>query len=152
MFSSGNTEWATPTKLYEHLDRVFKFDLDPAATHDNHKCEAYYTADDDGLSQDWVGRVYLNPPYGSGIIGPWIHKAYEESKRPACQFVVILLPARTDTAYWHDYIMTASDIWFIKRRLHFSGAERPAPFPSVVALLSGEDRQPQVHTLDEVFK
>lgn len=136
MFSSKSNEWETPQALFDKLDKNYSFTLDPCATEDNHKCEKYYTVEDDGLSKSWKGeRVFINPPYGD--IGKWVEKAYKESLYKG-GLVVMLIPARTDTRYWHDYVMKSSAIYFIKGRLKFENKSMlktdPAPFPSVVVV------------------
>lgn len=131
--SSNTNEWATPIKTFQELDAEFHFNLDPCATHENHKCDKYYTIEEDGLQQDWGGqRVFCNPPYGR-VIGDWVRKCYEESQKPDT-VVVMLIPARTDTAYFHDYIYhKAKEIRFVRGRLHFNEAG-PAPFPSMIVV------------------
>lgn len=133
LLSSASNEWATPAKFFAELDAEFHFTLDPCATHDNHKCARYYTQEDDGLAQDWGGqKVFCNPPYGREI-GRWVRKCFEESRKPDT-LVVALIPARTDTAYFHDYIYHhAREIRFIRGRLHFNEAGA-APFPSMVVV------------------
>lgn len=131
LFSSKSGEWATPQTFFDRLNAEFHFTLDPCATHENAKCANYYTIEDDGLAQPWPGRVYVNPPYGREI-GRWVRKAYEEVKQIA--LVVMLIPARTDTAYWHDYVMRASEIRFVRGRLRFGDAAHSAPFPSAVVV------------------
>lgn len=133
LMSSNTNEWATPIKTFQKLDAEFHFNLDPCATHENHKCDKYYTIEEDGLQQDWGGqRVFCNPPYGR-VIGDWVRKCYEESQKPDT-VVVMLIPARTDTAYFHDYIYhKAKEIRFVRGRLHFNEAG-PAPFPSMIVI------------------
>lgn len=130
-YSSKTNEWTTPNDLYNRLNDEFNFTLDPCATHKNHKCDKYFTIEDDGLSKDWSKDVvFMNPPYGREI-KKWIEKAYEESLKGAT--VVCLIPARTDTTYWHDYIFNkASDIRFLKGRLKFGDSKNSAPFPSAI--------------------
>ena len=134
LFSSNTAEWATPQAFFEELDREFHFDLDPCATDSNAKCRFYYTIENDGLAQNWGGRrVFCNPPYGREI-AKWVRKCYEESRKPNT-LVVLLIPARTDTAYFHDYIYKkAREIRFIRGRLHFNEAKQGAPFPSMVVV------------------
>lgn len=108
------------------------FDLDPCAAPDNAKCAKYFTAWDDGLAREWTGRVWMNPPYGR-TIGDWMRKAYESSLAGA--LVVCLVPARTDTAWWHDYAIKGQ-IRFIRGRLKFGGHENSAPFPSALVVFS----------------
>ena len=133
MFTSATDEWATPSKTFQDLDAEFHFTLDPCATHENHKCDRYFTKEQDGLAQDWGGhKVFCNPPYGRAI-GAWVRKAAEESRKPDT-LVVMLIPARTDTAYFHDYIYhKARDVRFIRGRLRFNDAG-PAPFPSMIVV------------------
>lgn len=100
-FSSASNEWETPQDFYDNLDSIFDFTLDPCASDENHKTARYYTAEDDGLSKSWNGeRVFMNPPYGREI-GKWVKKASEQVGGIA----VCLLPARTDTRWWHDYVV-----------------------------------------------
>ena len=130
-FSSKTNEWETPQELFDELDREFTFTLDPCATPDNKKCPRYFTKDVDGLTQPWQGTVFMNPPYGREI-PKWIKKAYEESLRGAT--IVCLVPARTDTAYWHDYIFPYAEVRFIRGRVKFGGGKHSAPFPSAIAI------------------
>ena len=133
MFSSEKDDWETPQDFFDELDREFHFDLDPAADSSNHKCDNYFTKETDGLSREWGGRrVFLNPPYGT-VIKKWVRKAYEESRK-ANTTVVMLIPARTDTAYFHDYIYGKAEIRFIRGRLKFSNAKNAAPFPSMICI------------------
>ena len=132
LFSSNSNEWATPTDFYKELDAEFHFNLDPCSAHENAKCEHHYTIDNDGLTQKWGGRkVFCNPPYGREI-GRWVRKCYEESQRGAT--VVMLIPARTDTAWFHDYIYGKAEIRFIRGRLHFNESASGAPFPSMIVI------------------
>lgn len=134
IFSSKTDEWSTPQDFFDELNKEFNFTLDPCATPENAKCEKYYTKEDDGLKQDWSGEtVFCNPPYGRAI-KDWVKKCYEESKKPNTT-VVILIPARTDTSYFHDYIYhKAKEIRFIRGRLKFGNAKNSAPFPSMVVI------------------
>ncbi len=132
-FSAASVEWATPEAAFKSLHGEFGFTLDPCATHHNHKCPKYFTKQDDGLNQPWAPEtVFMNPPYGRGI-GQWVQKAYIESLNGAT--VVCLLPARTDTAWWHDYCVRGK-IRFIRGRLKFAGHDNSAPFPSAVVIFS----------------
>jgi len=129
LFTSRSEEWSTPQALFDELDRKYHFTLDPCATLENAKCKRYFTKAEDGLKQDWTGRVFMNPPYGREI-GKWVRNAYEESRAHA-QLVVALLPSRTDTSWWHDYCLKG-EIRFIRGRLKFGNAKNSAPFPSVI--------------------
>ncbi len=139
MFSSKTGNWATPQEFFDKLDwRFGPFDLDPCASAFNTKCSNFYTEAEDGLSKDWSGHnVFINPPYGRGI-EKWIKKAYESSKEPDTK-IVMLIPARTDTKYWHDYVMKASEIYFVRGRLKFGESKNSAPFPSAVVVFDGGD-------------
>jgi len=125
LLSTGKNDWETPIEFFEKLDREFGFTLDPCASHENHKCNKYYTEDQDGLKQDWSGEtVFCNPPYSGKLQDEWVAKCYEESKRAT---VVMLLPARTDTKRFHQYILGKAEIRFLQGRLTFVGAKDPAP-------------------------
>ena len=139
LFSSKNEVWATPQDLFDNLNKEFDFELDPCALPDNAKCERYYTPDDDGLLQSWQGaRVFCNPPYGRKISN-WVRKCYEESLRGA--LVVLLIPARTDTAYFHDYILNKAEVRFLRGRLRFGGSKNAAPFPSMIVIYGDDPRK-----------
>lgn len=148
MFSSDKSYWETPQWLYDSLDKEFHFTLDAAASANNHKCDRYYTADEDGLIQDWSGEtVFVNPPYGNKETGDWTRKCCEEAQKPGTT-VVLLIPARTDRASFHDYIYDAStyttrpgvELRFLRGRLKFEIDGAPigtAPFPSMVVIFRG---------------
>lgn len=137
MFSSQTDEWETPQILFQALDREFGFDLDVCATPENAKCRLYYTKNQDGLRMPWSGTVWCNPPYGRKI-GSWVKKALFASA--AGSTVVMLLPARTDTKWFHYYIYQKKhvEIRFLRGRLHFGGAKNAAPFPSMVVIFHGQ--------------
>lgn len=119
LFSSKTDQWATPPDFFEELDREFHFDLDPCADETNHKTPEYFTKEQDGLLQDWSGRrVFCNPPYGRAIAA-WVEKAYREGTKDGT-IVVMLIPARTDTRYFHDFILHRSEIRFVPGRLKFN--------------------------------
>jgi len=126
-----SNEWETPQELYDELNKQYGFTLDPCATKKSAKCDKYYTKEDDGLSKDWSGEiVFMNPPYGREI-SKWVKKASETKSA----VVVCLIPSRTDTKYWHNYIFSKSHkIMFIKGRLKFSGHKNSAPFPSAIVV------------------
>lgn len=136
MTTSTTPEWGTPQWLFDQLDAEFNFQLDPCCTIENAKCARYFTAEVDGLSQSWngYGPVYMNPPYGRGI-DKWMAKANGTAE--AGDLVVCLVPARTDTGWWHDYAIHG-EVRFLRGRLTFEGdAEfgHNAPFPSAVVVL-----------------
>ena len=135
-FMSESNEWATPQYLFDELDKEFHFTLDPCSTEENHKCNKYYTKATDGLSQNWGGeRVFVNPPYGSEI-SKWVEKSYREGTKDNT-LVVMLIPSRTDTRYFHDYIYKRCEIRFVKGRLKFGDGKGSAPFPSMLVIYRG---------------
>lgn len=136
-FQSDRHDWETPQALFDELDQSFHFDLDVCATQDNAKCVAFFSPEDNGLTMDWGRhRCWMNPPYGRQI-GKWIQKAYKASTRGAT--VVCLIPSRTDTRWWHEYVMRADSIWFIQGRLKFGNSENSAPFPSAIVIFNGHE-------------
>tara|TARA_Y100001938_G_scaffold151067_1_gene245639 strand:- start:2418 stop:2912 length:495 start_codon:yes stop_codon:yes gene_type:complete len=136
MFSSKSNEWETPKDFFDKLNwRFGPFTLDPCATEDTAKCSSFYTIKDDGLTKNWNDNVvFVNPPYGREI-NSWIKKSFDESKNENTT-VVMLIPARTDTRYWHDYVMKAKEVHFVKGRLKFGDSTNSAPFPSAVVVFS----------------
>ena len=134
IMSSKTDVWATPPETFAALDREFGFTLDVCALPENAKCERYFTPADDGLSRPWEGVCWMNPPYGR-TIARWMAKAVESAAAGAT--VVCLVPARTDTAWWHDYAVKG-EIRFLRGRLKFGGAQQPAPFPSAVVIFRGQ--------------
>lgn len=140
LLSSKKMDWCTPQKFYDELNREFSFVADVAATEQNKKAPICYTPETDGLSNSWQfgGAVFCNPPYGKEI-GKWVKKAYEEAQKGVT--VVLLIPARTDTSYFHDYIYGKAEVRFVRGRLKFTdehGAEQnAAPFPSMVVIFNG---------------
>lgn len=126
--------WETPLAFFHKLDAEFGFDLDVCADADNTKCSLYFDKETNGLAQDWHGTVWMNPPYGRGKINKWMKKAVEECELGHVKTVVCLVPARTDTAWWHDYA-TQGEIRFLRGRLKFSNSKQFAPFPSAVVVL-----------------
>jgi site-specific DNA-methyltransferase (adenine-specific) len=128
---SEKHDWETPITLFDDLNREFNFDLDPCCSKETAKCAKFYTENDDGLTQDWSGNVFMNPPYGRQII-LWMKKAKEESDKGST--VVCLVPARTDTRWWHLYAMTSSEIRLLNRRLTFAGANNKATFPAAIVI------------------
>ena len=132
LFSSKSDEYETPQDVFDALDSEFHFNLDPCSTDKNHKCQTYFTKENNGLQESWGGyRVFCNPPYSK--ISEWVAKCYQESRKDGT-LVVMLIPARTDTRYFHDYILHRSEIRFIKGRLKFGDSKNSAPFPSMVVI------------------
>ena len=139
LFSRQSDEWETPKDVFEGLNAEFHFTLDPCATEQTAKCEKYYTAEQDGLKYSWGGqRVFCNPPYSK--IRLWVQKCYQESLKPNT-VVVMLIPARTDTRYFHDYIYHRAEIRFIKGRIKFSNAKWNAPFPAMIVIFRSDMRE-----------
>lgn len=169
MFSSAEEKWQTPPEVFQLLDEEFRFTLDPCAQHDSAKCEKYYTPEEDGLAQSWEGEtVFVNPPYNKpeevckskckkkrcvergyhitervpGQVD-WVKKSYEESRKPGTT-VVMLIPARTDTEMFHDYIYGRAEIRFLRGRIKFINptTKEPgdaAPFPSMIVVFGGKN-------------
>lgn len=132
LFTSNTPEWETPQDLFDKLDKEFNFYADVCATKENAKCPVYITKKNDALSHSWsAGNNFnwMNPPYGREI-GKWIEKASKERN------IVSLLPARTDTKWFHDYIYKKPnvEIRFLKGRLKFGNSKNSAPFPSMVVI------------------
>lgn len=131
MRTSASNEWSTPRDLFAQLDDEFGFDLDVASNDENALCDKHYTQADDGLSQEWSGVVWCNPPYGREI-GKWMKKAAESNRGGV---TVCLVPARTDTRWWHEWIVGhATEVRFIRGRLKFGGSKSCAPFPSAIVI------------------
>lgn len=161
MFSSKTSEWETPQEFFEYWDDIYYFTLDPCCTKETAKCKKFYTKEDDGLSKSWAGeRVFMNPPYGREI-GNWIKKAWIETEYNENTFVLALIPARTDTKWWHNYCMYAERVYFIKGRLKFTkwymyeGMYIPdilinnsAGFPSAIVVFSKGFMPPSFDSFD----
>ena len=130
MFSSKTDLWATPQTFFDELNSEFGFDTDVCALASNAKCGRFFTPEVNGLTQEWEGVCWMNPPYGRGI-WMWLKKAYESAQQGAT--VVCLVPSRTDTRWWHDYCMKG-EVRFIKGRLKFGGHNNAAPFPSAIVI------------------
>jgi phage N-6-adenine-methyltransferase len=149
-YSSDTDNWATPQDFFNLLDREFHFEVDVCSSEENAKCPRYFTIEDDGLAQEWRGACFMNPPYGR-TIGAWIEKAYLSSLEGAT--VVCLVPARTDTAWWHDWAMQADEIRLVRGRLKFGRGTAPAPFPSAVVVFRPQGRSaPTLCTLNRSSK
>ena len=132
-FMSEKDNWETPQKLFDLLNAEFGFTLDPCASAENAKCARFFTSKENGLLQSWANEiVFMNPPYGRGIIGQWIAKAYQETEAT----VVCLLPSRTDTKWWHKFCMKASEIMLLTYRLEFVGSNNKAPFPAALVVFN----------------
>lgn len=133
LFSSKKEDWETPQGFYMAWDAIYHFTLDAAADHNNHKCPRYFTREEDGLLQSWEGEtVWCNPPYGRDVRA-WVKKAYAESQKPGTT-CVMLLPSRTDTAWFQDYVLPNAKTHFVRGRVKFVGSQHGAPFPSLIAV------------------
>jgi phage N-6-adenine-methyltransferase len=141
--SSVHQGWATPPALLERLYAVFgRFDLDPCSPTDDPRrapvrARMYFTPADDGLALAWHGRVFVNPPYGRELKA-WVRKAHGEAKERRASVVAVLLPARTDTAWWHEHVAGHADVFLLRGRLAFGDGEQSAPFPSALAVWGAE--------------
>lgn len=128
-------EWRTPTDLFHRLDHEFGFTLDAAANHENHLCAFYFTKEQDALRYDWGGfTVWCNPPYSQ--LKTWMRKCYFEGHKPNTT-VVALVPSRTDTMWWQNYVEHRSEVRFLSGRLRFSELKHNAPFPSAIVIFRG---------------
>ena len=138
LFSASTDEWATPQELFDALDAEFHFTLDPCSTDQNAKCAKHYTKAQNGLAQDWTGEtVWCNPPYGRDV-GKWIRKCYEHFMGGGT--AVLLLPARTDTKVFHEYIYGKAEIRFIRGRVKFGNSKYNAPFPSMIVIYKQQEK------------
>jgi len=127
LFTSGRVHWATPKELYDSLNAEFHFTDDPCPLH----------SQEDGLTRPWGVSTFVNPPYGREI-GKWMKKAVAEAG--IGKLVVCLIPSRTDTQWWHDYVMTATEIRFLRGRLKFGDSMNSAPFPSAVVVFGSRQK------------
>lgn len=145
-FSSKKQDWATPWELFRSWDITHgPFNLDVCATEENAKCDQYFSPQENGLSQPWGGVCWMNPPYGRDIKN-WVAKAVSEVKAGRASRVVCLLPARTDTAWWHENVIAAAaEIIFLRGRIKFEGAKHSAPFPSALVIFEGK-KAPRART------
>lgn len=165
LFKSLSEEWYTPTALFDEFNcRWGPFTLDPCATAKSAKCTRFYTREDNGLVVPWSGRVFVNPPYGHGDNGaaPWVQRAYELTARGEIELAAFLIPARTETAWWQDYVEPDRlrglvEVRFLRSRVCFGypahydnkgrfwpealegHPKRPATFPSAVVVFRRPD-------------
>lgn len=134
MFSSKTDQWATPQDFFDKLNEEFRFTLDPCADEFNHKCDRFFSEKENGLVQDWSGEtVFCNPPYGREI-KKWVQKCFLEVHEGGCPVAVMLIPSRTDTQWFHEYIYQKAEVRFVKGRLKFGDSKNSAPFPSMVVI------------------
>lgn len=141
-YMSNRMDWETPAWLYSELDNEFHFTLDAASSETNHKCRKYYTAENSAFDHEWTGEtVFCNPPYGRAI-ADWVRKCSTEASREDTT-VVMLIPARTDTKWFHQYILNHAEIRFLKGRLRFETngiPGGPAPFPSMIVVMRSSEK------------
>jgi len=130
-FQSRSHDWSTPQGFFDELNAEFGFELDVCATSDSAKCARFFSPKEDGLHQRWQGVCWMNPPYGRAI-GLWVKKAFDSSRDGAT--VVCLVPARTDTAWWHEYVLAFGEVRYLRGRIKFGGGENSAPFPSALVV------------------
>lgn len=132
LFTSTTDEWPTPKGFFDGLNKEFRFTLDPCATSENATCREFFCREQDGLAQDWSHhRIFCNPPYGREI-SRWAEKCFRSSQAGA--LVVLLVPARTDTRWFHDWVCNKAELRFVRGRLKFGDGKHAAPFPSLVAI------------------
>ena len=140
MFSSKTDQWATPQEFFDKLNEEFHFTLDPCADEFNHKCQKYFTAQQNGLVQDWSNEVvFCNPPYGKEI-KHWVQKCFQEVHEGGCPVAVMLIPSRTDTKWFHRYINNKAEVRFVEGRLKFGDSKNSAPFPSMVVVFRKDQK------------
>lgn len=147
LFTSTRPDWETPRDVFAHFDERFRFTLDVCASPANTKCSRFFSVEEDGLAQSWAGeRCWCNPPYGSEIF-EWMLKASTEGTR--APIIACLVPARTDTRWWHWHVAGKAKVIFLRGRVRFVGGKGRAPFPSAVAVYGQEaEWLPAVEYLD----
>lgn len=139
MFSSKEEKWQTPQNIFDKLNKEFNFTLDPCCQHDSAKCDKYYTPVEDGLIQSWENEiVFVNPPYGREL-KKWVKKSHDEVIENGST-VVMLIPSRTDTSYFHDYIYNKFEVRFLRGRIKFVNPKTKkqgdsAPFPTMIVVM-----------------
>ena len=147
--TTGKTDWETPPEVFDLLNKEFRFTLDPCATPRTAKCRRFFTSKQDGLTRPWCGRVFVNPPYGRQI-SSWVRKGFQESLS-STEIVVMLLPARTDPDWWHDYVMKAKEVRLTAGRLCFLDQGQPVKNPafgSAIVVFDGRrHRRPKFSSL-----
>lgn len=146
--TSETDQWATPQAFFDLVNSIYQFTLDVCAEASNAKCADYFTPEQDGLKQEWRGSCWMNPPYGR-TIGAWMKKAYESARNNHAT-VACLVPARTDTRWWHEWAMKAQDIYLVKGRLKFGDSPDSAPFPSALVVFhpNSAGDGPKFHALE----
>ncbi len=141
--------WSTPQALFDKLDAEFNFTIDVCADSDNKKVVPYFNSAMNGLAQPWTGRCWMNPPYGREI-SAWMKKAFESALSGA--LVVALVPNRSNAPWWHDYVMHADEIRFIRKKVPFVGTKKGVPFfGSVIVVFrrKGTRQKPAVSSWEQ---
>ena len=149
-FDSAKQDWETPQPLFDAIAERFKFTLDLAASEDNTKCQNFFSEEDNALAMEWIGICWLNPPYGGSgknSLKEWIKKAHSEAIKHQ-SVVVMLIPARTNTNWWHDYCMKASEIWLLRGRPKFGDAKHGLPQPMAIVIFRGMGSACRVKSFD----
>ena len=122
LMSSNKQDWTTPKYFYDELNKEFCFDLDPCPINPKF----------DGLKIDWIGNIFINPPYNNQRA--FFEKGLIELEKGNAKVLVYLVPARTDTKLFHELIYGKAEIRFIKGRLKFGNSNNSAPFPSMIVI------------------
>lgn len=148
-FESTLQDWETPTPLFNYLNDLFLFDIDLAASDQNKKCSVFFSESDDSMKQEWKGHCWLNPPYGSKghKLKDWVIKAWNESRKKNCT-VVLLIPTRTNTEWWHDYCMKACEICFIRGRPRFNNSTHGLPQPLAIIVFKNDNAPTILKSID----
>ena len=143
-FDSERQDWPTPQDMFEALDKVYEFNFDLAAGKENSKCKHFYSQEQDALIQEWTASsCWLNPPYGgtgSNKLAAWIKKAHESSEKYGNR-IVVLIPARTNTSWWHKHCMKAKEILFVEGRPKFGDAKHGLPQPLAIIIFENTDER-----------
>jgi len=147
-FKTENQSWETPDELFNILNEEFLFDIDVAANNNNKKCDKFINEKKNALIKEWEGTCWLNPPYGGkreNSLKNWVKRAFEQSRKKNC-VVVMLIPARTNTIWWHEYIMRAKEIRLIRGRPKFKGNIHGLPWPLAIIVFCEESEKPILKT------
>lgn len=132
-------KWETPIYIFDELNDIYNFTLDPCCEIHTAKCNKFYTEEDNGLIQEWSNEiVFVNPPYSRGNIDKWMEKCYNESSKGVT--IVALIPVSTSSKWFHNYVWNKSELIFYKGRLRFNGAKFTAPFSNCLAIYNGKEK------------
>ncbi len=145
LYKSDKMDWGTPQYIFDYLNKEFNFTLDVCADSNNTKCKNFFSIENNGLSQNWDDNIcWMNPPYGRDIKN-WVEKAYRESRKNCT--CVCLVPVRSDTKWWHDYVMKSFEIRLFNKRLSFAGANNKAPFPAAIIVFNKLSENPKLSVI-----